>query len=162
MFFPNSAYLVTEIIHSFRYFDPGTSGRFWYRIDFWYSLSVTFTAAVTGLLLSSWALLLLHARWKIRLGTQLSWIVAAFVLLLGIVGIYIGRFVRWNSWDMMSDPNAIVSDVFALVLQESDKGLFLPFTALFFWIQLLVYAIFCAFAGNAGRKEDANVDRNKG
>src|SRR5690349_12473421 len=39
-FLPNSAYLFTEVLHTFRYLDVQAEARFWFQIDFWYSLTV--------------------------------------------------------------------------------------------------------------------------
>ena len=36
-----------------------------------------------------------------------SWLVVLGVLSLGSYGVYIGRFLRWNSWDILLQPKSL-------------------------------------------------------
>jgi uncharacterized membrane protein len=91
VFFPNAPYIVTDFVHLTRdplsplWFDGLTIGAF----------------ALTGLLLGLGSLYLVQSAVRRELG----WIVVAASLLLGSVGIYLGRFVRLNSWDFFTNPH---------------------------------------------------------
>ena len=94
--FPNSAYLITELNLSHRRDDD--------PVPLWYDIVATLTLTVSGLanavlglgIIQFSALLLADANsvpvW--------SWAGVAVVLVLGAFGIYLGRYVRLNSWDV--------------------------------------------------------------
>ncbi|WP_068774280.1 DUF1361 domain-containing protein [Paenibacillus sp. FJAT-26967] len=141
-FLPNSAYLFTEILHTFRYFDPQPpSIKFWFDPVFWYSLSVTFTAAVTGLLLSALSLYQVHGLIVRFVARVYSGAAIVCIVLLSSIGVYIGRFIRWNSWDVLNKPLAIMKDLLA----ESTRtdSLMPEFVLLMFGIQLFSYVFYC-------------------
>ena len=46
-----------------------------------------------------------------RLGRSVSWLFAAAVIAASAFGIYLGRFRRWNSWDVVRDPLALLYDI---------------------------------------------------
>ncbi len=96
-FFPNAPYLVTDLLHVFvRYsFDP--TERFWIDVVFWQHLFTLFTIAILGVLLGSYSLFSVQSLVRISFGVITSWIFVIVVLILSSFGIYIGRFVRWNS-----------------------------------------------------------------
>jgi len=92
-FFPNAPYIVTDFVHLNRdslsplWFDGLTIGAF----------------AATGLLLGLGSLYLVQSAVRRELG----WLVVGAALLLGSVGIYLGRFVRLNSWDFVTNPHYV-------------------------------------------------------
>ena len=45
----------------------------------------------------------------------MSWLFAAGVLAASAFGIYLGRFRRWNSWDLLLDPGGLTRDVGTLL-----------------------------------------------
>jgi uncharacterized membrane protein len=93
VFFPNAPYIVTDFIHLSRdslsplWFDGLTIGAF----------------AATGMLLGLGSLYLIQSAVRRELG----WLVVAASLVLGSVGIYLGRFVRLNSWDFFTNPHYV-------------------------------------------------------
>ncbi|MCZ8518547.1 MULTISPECIES: DUF1361 domain-containing protein [Paenibacillus] len=143
-FFPNSAYLVTELLHAFRFFEM--QPLFWTRNDYWYSLLPIFGVACLGLALSACSLLLLHRRTSSRLGTLPGWLFAAAAMGLSSFGVYIGRFLRWNSWDIAARPQMIVTELTALYRDPGRWTHAVSFVELFFFVLLLSYGIFYAAA----------------
>ena len=57
-----------------------------------------------------------------RHGRLLGWLFSLGVLLLSGFGVYIGRFLRWNSWDVLTSPRLLVQD---LLLHLSSPALLL-------------------------------------
>lgn len=99
--FPNSAYLITELNMSHR--QDGDPVPLWYDIVSTLTLTVSGLAnAVLGLGLIQGSALLLADSDTVP---AWSWAGVAVVLLLGAFGIYLGRYVRLNSWDVRHPPS---------------------------------------------------------
>jgi uncharacterized membrane protein len=101
LFFPNAPYLVTDLVH-WNSHAP---------IPKWFDLLMIMSFAWTGLLLGYLSLYLMQElvrRWK---GRAWSWSFVVFVLAMSSFGIYLGRFRRLNSWDVVSHPMDLLSDV---------------------------------------------------
>lgn len=81
-FLPNSAYLFTEILHSFRYFDTQGETQFWINIDFWYNLTLTFVVAILGLLLSTCSIIHIHGALNKLVSKYIIMMVIGVILLL--------------------------------------------------------------------------------
>ena len=91
VFFPNAPYIVTDFVHLSR--DPLS--------PLWFDGLTISAFAATGLLLGLGSLYLVQSAVRRELG----WLVVTAALLLGSVGIYLGRFVRLNSWDFFTNPH---------------------------------------------------------
>jgi uncharacterized membrane protein len=121
LFLPNSPYVVTDIIH-FRERWP---------VPKWYDLLIVTSAAWNGLCLGFISLMQVEqflSRYMSKLKVQL--LVSAFIFLCGY-GIYIGRFLRFNSWDIVSSPGALASETMQHVLYPVDNFRVWEFTFLF-------------------------------
>lgn len=110
-FFPNSAYVVTDLLHVFRTYGFDPRQRFWNDIGFWHQLLPMLLAAVLGLLIACASLYSVHKLVTRAYGRPTGAAFAAVVLLLSSFGIYMGRFVRWNSWDVVFDPFMLLRDM---------------------------------------------------
>jgi uncharacterized membrane protein len=100
LFFPNAAYLVTDLVN-LNAFPP---------VPFWYDVAFFAMMAWTGLLLAVASLQIVQRMVKAAVGVVWSWIVVLVVIGLNGVGIYLGRFLRWNSWDVFTDPLLVLRD----------------------------------------------------
>lgn len=127
-FFPNAPYIVTDLVH-WKNHAP---------VPKWFDLVLIMTFAWTGLLLGYLSLYLIQEqvrRWK---GRNLSWTFVAVILALSSFAIYLGRFERWNSWDVLVHPLGILKDV--IHAGESRHAAdTLPFSITFFVFSLLSY-----------------------
>ena len=95
VFFPNAPYIVTDFVHLDH--DPLS--------PYWYDAFTIGAFAATGLFLGLGSLYLVQHVVRKGLGSRAGWLTAAAALLLGSVGIYLGRFVRLNSWDLWTSPH---------------------------------------------------------
>lgn len=100
LFFPNAAYLVTDLVN-LNEFPP---------VPYWYDIAFFATLAWTGLLLAVASLQIVQRMAQSAWGVVWSWVVVLGVIGLNSVGIYLGRFLRWNSWDILADPLQILRD----------------------------------------------------
>jgi uncharacterized membrane protein len=93
LFFPNAPYLLTDFIHLRE--TPTT--------PLWYDALMLASFAWTGLLLGYASLYLMQMIWERAVGT-LSWLGVVAALALASFGVYVGRFLRLNSWDALVRP----------------------------------------------------------
>lgn len=117
LFLPNAPYILTDFIHvgaipgAPRWFDAVLIGAF----------------AGTGLLLGLASLLLVHHIVARRVGPLAGWGLAIGSLALSSLGIYLGRFPRFNSWDILTNPDGLVR----IVLMRLADPLGNPFLLVF-------------------------------
>lgn len=96
-FLPNAPYLVTDLIHLRQRSVP---------LEFDAALLGVF--ALAGLALGMVSLRHVHHVVAARFGTPWGWVMALSVLALSAVGILLGRVYRFNSWDVVTDPNGLI------------------------------------------------------
>jgi uncharacterized membrane protein len=137
LFFPNAPYLLTDFIHLRR--DAPA--------PVWYDALMLSAFAWTALLLGFASLYLIQSIARRVVGFAWSWVGVAGALALASFGIYLGRFVRFNSWDVLVRPGR-VADV--VVNQLGDPlahpkmvGVLVVLTGFL----LVGYAVVYAFAG---------------
>jgi len=94
LFLPNAPYIITDLIHLTR---PSP-------LPLWFNVALLASCAATGVVLGYLSLLDVHGVVDRRFGPRAGWTVAGGSLLLSGFGIYLGRFLRWNSWNLFTDP----------------------------------------------------------
>ena len=109
LFLPNAPYLLTDLIH----LEPKP------RVPEWYILAMLLSCAATGTLIGYVSLMDVHAAIERRFGFTAGWLLAGCSLILCGFGIYLGRFLRWNSWDALTRPLDFARTV---VGQFADAG----------------------------------------
>lgn len=149
VFFPNAPYLVTDFIH-FRYLGGMHSG-----ITVWFDLLMLMCYSLLGLLLGFYSLHLLHVLIRKWHGPLIASIFYYGSILLCSTGIYLGRFLRWNSWDLLVRPLNVLSD--ALSLEDSSMSQVAGFITVTFLFLALVYGVLSGLAGFRG--EDGKKER---
>lgn len=100
-FLPNAPYVVTDLLHLTPYSAAAQ----------WYDLAMLASCAGTGLLLGYTSLADVQTVIARRFSPRTGWAMAAAALLLSGFGIYLGRFLRWNSWDTLTNPLPLLSDI---------------------------------------------------
>ena len=103
LFLPNAPYLMTD----FKYLAELDGAPIWYDV----MLLTTF--AWVGLLLGFGSLYLMHSVAARAVGAVGGWVAVGAVLALTAFGIYLGRFERWNSWDVVRNPAGLGGDLWA-------------------------------------------------
>jgi uncharacterized membrane protein len=106
-FFPNAPYLVTDLIH----IDPQDHTAIGILGD-----AALVSVAPAGLALGFSSLMLVERSVRDRFGSRLALTVAVLSLVLASLGIYLGRVVRLNSWDLLTRPRLVGSVLHQLVL----------------------------------------------
>ncbi|WP_438350054.1 DUF1361 domain-containing protein [Paenibacillus sp. FA6] len=144
-FYPNSAYLITDMLHPFVHYKPEPGTRFTHDIEFWYHLILFFSSAIIGLFLSIYSLFMVQGLVRRTFGRITGWMFTVIILLLSSFGIYIGRFVRWNSWDVFLNPYVIYRDTILMLTDQEQLQRIIPFTGLIFAVTLLSYSVVYCF-----------------
>ena len=110
LFLPNAPYITTDLLH--------LAPRL--LVPLWYDLALLLSSAGTGLLLGYMSLLEVQEAVEERFGRVRGWGVAAGSLFLSGFGIYLGRFLRWNSWDVLTDPAGLFHDIAVRLLDPAS------------------------------------------
>ncbi|HPC62625.1 MAG TPA: DUF1361 domain-containing protein [Verrucomicrobiota bacterium] len=97
LFFPNAPYILTDVIH--------LTARF--SRHFWVDLVLILLCAFTGLVLGFVSLYLMQSVVARVFGRVVSWLFIGVVAALSGFGVYLGRFLRFNSWDVIVKPKAL-------------------------------------------------------
>jgi uncharacterized membrane protein len=93
LFFPNAPYLLTDFIH----LGEGPA-------PLWYDALMLSAFAWTSLLLGFGSLYLVQTILRRSFGSKVAWLGVVAALSLGSIGVYVGRFIRFNSWDALLHP----------------------------------------------------------
>jgi uncharacterized membrane protein len=132
LFFPNAPYIVTDFFHLI----PR------YSIPMWYDILMLTTFSWTGIFLAIASLRTMQGLVKIYIGGFFSWLFVVFSLGLGGLGIYLGRFERWNSWDMLTHPKKILRDILVPFADPLNSLRFFGFIILITAFLVICYLMF--------------------
>jgi uncharacterized membrane protein len=135
LFFPNAPYIFTDLIH--------LTSRFY--MQFWVDLSLVLLCALTGLVLGFVSLFLMQSVVASMLGRAASWCFIGAVAALSGFGIYMGRFMRFNSWDVLFKPRQLYHGIGNWMADPLANPNSLAFPVLFatflFITYLMLYAL---------------------
>ena len=135
LFFPNAPYIFTDLIHLTSFFYG----------HFWVDLTLILLCAITGLVLGFVSLYLMQSVVERMFGLPASWLFIAAVAGLSGFGIYLGRFMRFNSWDVVFRPRQVYNGIGNWVANPFANGNSLAFPILFgaflFVSYLMLYAL---------------------
>jgi uncharacterized membrane protein len=134
-FFPNAPYILTDLIHL------GSKSQRYY----WPDLVLILLFAMTGLVLGFLSLFLMQRMVAHRFGWPGGWLFVAVMATLSGFGIYAGRFLRWNSWDVVFNPLDLISEGLRWVsaMPSEPRGIILPvlFGAMLFISYVTLYGL---------------------
>jgi uncharacterized membrane protein len=140
IFFPNAPYIVTDFLH--------LEDRS--HVPLWYDIIMLATFAWNGCFLAIASLRTMQLIVKNFLGWFLSWVFAGVSLALCGLGIYLGRFSRWNSWDLFFEPKAIFRELAVNVINPLNNLQFIAFTVLFTAFLVVCYLTFMSIRKESG------------
>ena len=110
LFLPNAPYIITDLLH-LKQRPP---------VPYWFDVLLLFSAALDGLLLGLLSLLMVEKFLADRYGKRISGLVILCSFFLCAFGIYIGRYLRWNSWDILTNPGEIAGDILERVFNPFE------------------------------------------
>jgi uncharacterized membrane protein len=146
LFLPNAPYIVTDLKWLGDFDNSRTQ---------WFDPILIGGAAVIGLVLGFLSIYLVQAVVAGRRGRLAGWAVAFGALAASGVGVYLGRFQRWNSWDVFTEPTAILSQLVSAIVDPLAHGRPLALSISFALACCMGYALFySAFRAQLRRLEE--------
>lgn len=133
IFFPNAPYILTDLQHLATQTESA---------PLWYDVIVLVWFSWTGTLLGVISLFLMHDIIQRTFGRWVGWAFVFTAAALSSFGVYIGRFVRFNSWDILQDPGEIAVSILGVVIDPSLRlGTFLfLYTVFFLFVYFTLYS----------------------
>lgn len=133
IFFPNAPYMLTDLQDLSR----RASGA-----PLWYDVIIVVWASWTGMLLGVISLYLMQNIIIRTFGRRAGWAFVFVISALSSFGIYIGRFVRLNSWDILQNPGETAQQIVGVVIDPSMRlaAFTVLYTVFFLFVFLLLYS----------------------
>jgi len=133
LFLPNSSYLITELAHLREANED---------VPTWYDVIAVLSLTMSGILLCCVSLayvqLILD---RSVVGTAWSWVIVTSCLALASFGTYLGRQLRFNSWDAITRPGRVLAAAGRYVVAERRIAEALAYTLAFGAFTLCVYLV---------------------
>jgi uncharacterized membrane protein len=130
-FLPNAPYLVTDFMLL----------RDIQGMPVWFDIALLTTFAWTGLLLGFVSVYLVQRVTTRLLGAAAGWSAAVVALGLSGLGIYLGRYLRWNSWDLAVQPGSVAGDVLEQLASPRLVGMSLVMATFLVVAYAMLYAV---------------------
>ncbi len=135
LFFPNSPYIITDLFHLY----PRENVPLWF--DAVLLVSYIWNGLVVGLI----SLVGVHAWLRQRFTAKESGVLVGGVLLLASLGVYIGRYWRWNSWDVFIHPVKLLKEAFIFLMQPHELAQVVGVTLVFWFFLSAAYQLLYQF-----------------
>lgn len=136
LFYPNAPYILTDVIHLVDLRD---------HVPIWYDLMLILSFAWSGLIVGIVSLSNIHSALKNIMNNVQSWSVIFLSIVLGSFGVYLGRFQRWNSWDIVTQPLGLFKGIFQKMLEPGADYTSIGVTGLFTLFLTITYLTFYSF-----------------
>jgi len=130
-FLPNAFYLVSDLIHLRNTGD----------ISILYDVVMLVSFTWNGFILGYISLYLIHEQLRKRVGGPNAAGIVALVLILCSFAIYLGRYLRWNTWDVLINPAGIIFDVTDPLVNPAAHPQAFTTTLMFFVLLSSIYAV---------------------
>ncbi len=148
LFLPNSPYIITDLFHL----------RERAEMPLWFDTMLVFSVALSGLVLFYVTLFSIRSTLQLLWGKILAEITVLFVTFLCSFGIYLGRYLRFNSWDVMSNPNNLFDEIANRMINPSRHTQTIGVTLLYGAFLLTGYWVIKLF--QMGIDRNVIVDRS--
>ena len=104
-FLPNAPYIVTDLIHI----------RIGNDSFLWLDVLVVLSFALSGLLLFFMSIIDMQKLLKSKFKKLPIETISIVIIFLCGFGVYLGRFLRYNSWEIISQPNYLFEDIVTII-----------------------------------------------
>lgn len=101
LFFPNALYIITDLVHL----------REVGNAPVWFDAILLFTSSFIGLMMAFMSLNNVERFLSKKFSRRTMGIIIPLIIFISSFGVYLGRFERWNSWDIIHNPLALGMDI---------------------------------------------------
>ncbi len=119
-FLPNAPYIITDLIHLKR----SSSALIWLDV------LLVLAFALTGLLLFYSSVIDMTRLFEHYFNKKINVFITLSLMFLSAFGIYLGRFLRYNSWEIIQNPIRLFKDITQLIFNPTHHTNAWLFTAL--------------------------------
>ena len=124
LFLPNAPYIVTDLLH--------LHGQDKYLM--WLDVLVITSFSFNGLILFFLSVMEMENILRSYLSERQQFFLINAIMLLTGFGMYLGRFLRYNSWEIIQNPFALFADIVDILLHPTEN--------LQAWVFTLAFAAF--------------------
>lgn len=129
LFFPNAPYILTDLFHL----------RLITDFPKWFDLILIISYAWTGLLFGFLSLLKIEKLYRNYFSINLINLSSSIILFIASFGIYLGRYLRWNSWDILNNPHGLMYDISDRIINPFEHPRAWGMTVLFGFLLNMIY-----------------------
>jgi uncharacterized membrane protein len=131
IFLPNSFYMVTDFIHL------QNTGE----ILKLYDVAMMMSFVLNGLILGYIGVYVMHHELLKRIKERWAHLIIGLVILSCGFAIYLGRYLRWNTWDVLLNPAALLFDISERIIHPALHADTFIITATYFVLIASIYAV---------------------
>lgn len=130
LFFPNALYIITDLVHVQETGDAPA----------WFDVILLFTSAFIGLIMAFKSLYNAEKYLSKKMRKKTLSVTIPAIIFIGSFGVYLGRFQRWNSWDIIHNPFELAEDILACFVSPQAHFKSWAVTII---LSILFYLIYC-------------------
>lgn len=123
LFIPNAFYIITDLFH----LDMNEG------VPLWYDLALLLSFAWSGILFGILSIRQIEKLFEKNFNKKFDLLFILPVMALNGFGVYIGRYLRFNSWDVITDPLQLIQDIIHLFIH--------PLRNRFDWSMIVCYTV---------------------
>lgn len=124
LFIPNSFYIITDLFHLSNV----------YVVPFWFDLAMILSFAWNGMVLGILSVRQMEKMIQAHASGKHELLFVYPIMWLNALGIYIGRYLRFNSWDVITNPFHLVADIVNVLCH--------PLQYKYAWGMILCFSVF--------------------
>ena len=110
LFFPNALYIITDLIHLQEINNAPV----------WFDAILLFSASLIGLLMAFKSLYNVEEYLSKIFRRRLLFCIMPCIIFISSFGVYLGRFERWNSWDVFHEPLSLGESILESIFFPQD------------------------------------------
>lgn len=143
---PNTFYMMSDYIHLL---DVPTH-------QLLYAVAVFGSFILNSFILGLLSLYCIHKELIKRFSNRVSFVIIELIIFSCSFGIYIGRELRWNTWDVVANAISLIFDVSERLLRPSGHPTMLPLTLGFFVFISTTYVLLWQLASYVKKSKISN------